>query len=186
MKRVLLSLLLSLLTVLGALAQFRSNNSYNQPTKNSDQSLLDKIYFGGGGGFGAGTGYTYYSVFPVIGYRVTSQYSVGATFTYQRYNYTNFGLTPNGSYTQYGFGPFMRYNFNPLFFQTEFDMINAPAYNSNNELEHAYHSRWLWGLGYMFPTGRRGAINAMIMYDVLYRIPSVFSSPIVARVYFTF
>jgi len=158
---------------------------YNQATRQGNG--LNKFYFGGGGGFGGGTDaytglrYIYYSLLPVVGYRITDQVSVGASITYQRYNYPQIGT----SYTQYGGGPFVRYSLNPIFFQGEYDVINAPVLN-NGELVRSNYSRFLLGLGYAFPLGRKGAINALGMYDLLYKTPSVFNSPVVLRVYFTF
>jgi hypothetical protein len=174
------------LASIGAYGQYNSANR-----KNSSQGLnLNRFYFGGGGGLGAGTdpygySYTYFSLLPVIGYRVTDQVSVGASITFQQYNYKN---TPIGNYsfTQYGIGPFVRYTFNPVFFQVEYDLINAPSYNNVGEVVHANYSRLFFGLGYSFPMGRKGGIHTLAMYDVLYKVPSVFNSPFVLRVYFTF
>lgn len=184
MKRFVLLMAVAFVSI-GAEAQ------YNQSTrKGNGQSLsLDRFYFGGGGGLGAGTdpygySYTYFSLLPVIGYRVTDQFSVGVSITFQQYNYKN---TPIGNYafTQYGFGPFVRYSLNPLFFQVEYDLINAPSYNNVGEVVHANYSRLFFGLGYSFPLGRKGGIHTLAMYDVLYKVPSVFNSPFVLRVYFT-
>jgi hypothetical protein len=171
-----------------AFAQFRAaNNSGSQNRNKSDQDIQNRFYFGGGGSFGAGTGYNYYSIFPIVGYRITQPFSVGTGISYQRYNYTLYN--PSISLSQYGVTPFARYSFNPLFFQTELDLINAPLYdNSTNfsETERKWFTRLLFGVGYGVPMGRRGGLNALIMYDVLYKTPSVFASPIVARVFFTF
>ncbi len=181
----------SVLLAVVILSAMGVQGQYNQSTrKGSGQSLtLDRFYFGGGGGLGAGTDaygyqYSYFSLLPVIGYRFTDQVSVGASITYQQYNYKN---TPIGNYsfTQYGIGPFVRYSLNQVFFQAEYDLINAPSYNPVGEVVHANYSRLFFGLGYSFPTGRKGAINVLAMYDVLYRLPSVFNSPFVLRIYFT-
>ena len=180
MKGVLV-LTMSFLISVGALAQF---NRTNHRSKN-ESSGLNKFYFGGGGGLGFGTGYNYYSLLPLIGYRITDQFSVGATITYQRYNYTNY-YTGNYSYTQYGAGPFVRYTFNPLFVQAEYDVINAPVLNLNNELVRSNFSRMLFGVGYVFSSGRKLSVSGLVMYDVLYKVPSVFNSPIVTRVFVTF
>ncbi len=161
-------------------AQF---NAGNRQRNKSDQSLK-KFYFGGGGGLGFGTGYNYYSILPIIGYRVTDQVSFGATITYQRYNYTNYS-TGSYTYTQYGAGPFVRYTFNPIFLQAEYDVISAPVL-INNELLRSNYSRMLLGIGYMFSSGRGASVSGLVMYDVLYHVPSVFNSPIVTRVYITF
>jgi hypothetical protein len=157
-------------------------------------SITERLYFGGGGSFGAGTNYynnryTYYSIFPIIGYRVTPQFSAGTGFNLQHYGYPDLG--PSYSYTQYGVSPFLRYNFNQLFFQTEYDAINSATFDNTTgypETSRKIYSRLLFGLGFSQPfrENGRGAINAMVMYDVLYRQPSVFNSPVVARVFVTF
>src|SRR5882762_77434 len=119
MKIFSLAFIALVLSFTMASAQFR--NDYNlkpQPRQqqgNSSSRELPKFYFGGGGGLGFGTGYNYYSLFPIAGYRVTDAFSVGTGFTYQRYNYTQ---PYSYSFTQYGLTPFLRYNFNPLFVQT--------------------------------------------------------------------
>jgi hypothetical protein len=168
-------------------AQFRYNGGSSNRQKNSDD-LQNRFYFSGGGGFGAGTGYNYYSFFPMVGYRITTDFSAGLGFTYQRYNYTY--NSPTVSLTQYGLTPFLRYNFKPLFFQTEIDLIEAPNYYNQsppyNDANRQLFTRWLLGIGYSLPMGRNNSLNALAAYDVLYRTPSVFQSPIVARVFFTF
>jgi hypothetical protein len=186
MKRIVLLLSLLSLVTLSISAQFRLNGP-SRGQQNSSQGTQNKFYFGGGGGFGAGTDvngntYNYYSLMPILGYRIDAQFSVGASFTYQRYNYPAIGT----SFTQYGFGPFLRYTINPLFFQAEYDVINAPAYNINNELVRSNYSRFLIGMGYVLPIGKRSAVNAMAMYDLLYKVPSVFNSPFVVRVFFVY
>lgn len=191
MKRLVLLIVFafSLISV-NAQFNFSLRNPNRQNNNSSKDPITNRIYFGGGGGFGAGTDqngnrYNYYTLLPVIGYRINQQFSVGASFTYQRYNYLN-TIVGNYSFTQYGFGPYARYTINPIFVQAEFDVINAPAYDANNEVVRANYNRFLVGLGYVLPLGKRSAINAMAMYDLLYRVPSVFNSPFVIRVYFVF
>lgn len=152
--------------------------------------VTNKVYFGGGGSFGAGTNsygfrYSYFSVFPIIGYRITPQFSTGTGINYQHYSYPDLGE----NYDQYGLSPFLRYNFNQLFFQTEYDIISSPAYDyTGNVLARKVYNRLLFGVGFSQPFSKngRGAINAMAMYDVLYRAPSAFNSPVVMRVFVTF
>lgn len=164
---------------------------FNPKFRNRKQSSSGEspFYFNIGGGFGLGTtngvNYNYYSLLPAVGYKVTDQVSLGVMATYQRYNYTN---TPIGTYSfsQYGGGPFVRYSLDQLFFQTEYQMINAPSYNNNNEIVRANYSRFLIGIGYMFAQGRRFSGGALLMYDVLYKVPSVFNSPLVTRVFLSF
>lgn len=201
MKRLFLVLMMVACAGGAALAQFRSAANPNRAPKRSGngESLFDKLYLGGGGGFGAGTSggarYTYYALFPMIGYRITPQFLVGTGFNYQHYGYPDFGLSLN----QYGVAPFLRYTFNNqddsqtpkfngVFFQTSYEYISSPTVNyftGKVENGRQWFSRLLFGVGYSQPIGRRSALNAMVMYDVLYKQPSVFSSPILVRVFFS-
>lgn len=192
MKRYGLTLIVLLLASGVASAQFRvaANPSRSQNQSNQgDQGPLSKFYFAGGLGGGTGTGangrYVFYSLFPIIGYKVNPQVIIGTGITYQHYGYTDLNISLN----QYGIGPFFRYNFSQLFFQSEYDYISSPTINyATGRLEngHQFFSRLLFGVGYSQPLRGRSAINALIMYDVLYVQPSVFASPIVARVFFSF
>ncbi|MBS1952135.1 MAG: hypothetical protein OJF59_000917 [Cytophagales bacterium] len=168
-------------------AQF--NPSFRKNNNNQSQDSR-KVYFAMGGGLGFGTdasgfNYNYYSLLPMVGYRITNQVSVGAMGTYQRYNYSSIGT----SYTQYGAGPFVRYMINPIFFQAEYDMISAPniyKLNANGEPTRSTFSRMLFGVGYIFSSGQRVSLGGLVMYDVLYHVPSVFASPIVTRIFVSF
>ncbi|MBX7124534.1 MAG: hypothetical protein K1X47_02490 [Cyclobacteriaceae bacterium] len=148
--------------------------------------LSDRLYFGGGGGFGTGTNalglrYTYFSISPIVGYMITSQLSAGSGITYQSYKYPDAGL----SLKQYGVSPFVRYNFEKLFAQVEYNLINSGSFSDPDVRKN--YNRLLAGLGYSMPFGsKRGAVNAMAMYDLLYKQPSVFNSPWVFRVFFSF
>src|SRR5277367_466777 len=99
-------LMLLACVVLGSTAGWAQFNMANRQ-RNDQTQPANKFYYGFGGGFGAGTDvngntYNYYSIMPLIGYRVTTQVSLGASFTYQRYNYTS---PIQYSFTQYGVGP---------------------------------------------------------------------------------
>lgn len=151
---------------------------------------LGKFYYGGGLSFGAGTNsygyrYSYITLLPLMGYRVTPDFSVGSGVNWQHYSYPD----NSTSYDQYGISPFMRYNFNQLFFQTEYDILSSPYYDSYGTLQsRKIYNRLLFGIGFTqrFSDTGRGAISAMGMYDVLYKLPSAFTSPVVFRVFVTF
>src|SRR5258706_6477982 len=111
MKRLVLLIILAA-TFVSAHAQYNKRNS------GGDGSfIMDKLYFSGGGGFGAGSGpygnYTYYSLLPTVGYRVTPEFLVGFNYMYNSYNYSQIGV----SYTQSGYAPFVRYYFEQFFVQ---------------------------------------------------------------------
>ena len=176
-KIVLLSLLL--ISCEFAIAQREVDES--QPP-----SFKERVYFGGGLGFSSGTDanagrYTYVGLYPMIGYMVNNQLSVGTAITYQYYNYSDIGQ----EISQYGVSPFVRYNFGQLFAYSEFMILNTPSYDPGSSRK--LYNRWLNGLGFSQPIGKRSSINAMGLYDVLYsRTDNVFSSPWVFRVYFSF
>ena len=188
MKRSVLFFFALMLAITSASAQFRSNVNQRPPQQRNQRSDSkfdwSKIYFGGGGSFGFGTGYNYFSLFPIAGYRITDNFSVGTGITYDRYT---FKYTYKYTLTQYGVTPFLRYNIQPVFFQTEYDLINSPITTINGETERSNFSRFLVGIGYMSQIGSgRSAFNILAMYDLLYKTPSVFQSPVVLRVFVTF
>lgn len=181
MKRyVLLTLVLAIVAV-GAYAQYNGKNS----DRGNGSSFMDKMYFSGGGGFGTGTGpygrYTYYSLLPTVGYRVTDDFLVGFNYSYSSYDYSDIGVT----YSQSGYAPFLRYYFEQFFAQVEYASISSLNPN-DNRIPRQFYDRLLIGGGFAQPVGKRGAVNVMGLYDVMYKTNGVFSSPWVFRVFFSF
>ncbi|MBA4146353.1 MAG: hypothetical protein C0523_11345 [Cytophaga sp.] len=179
MKKPIL-LLLSLFAAFSVLAQIEVDEDSPTP------SFKDRVYFGGGVGLnggrdGYGNNYFYVALNPIVGYMVTPQFSVGTGISWQHYSYPDVDIKIN----QYGVSPFMRYNFGKLFTYGEYNLINTPSFYDLNKRSN--YDRLLLGLGYSQPLGRRGAINAMALYDVLYnQSDRVFASPWVFRVFFSF
>ncbi len=152
----------------------------------SSGSLKDRLYVGGGLGLNAGTDsygyrYFYFALNPIVGYMVTPKFSVGTGVNWQRYSYSEpYKLHID----QYGVSPFMRYNFSQVFAYGEYNLLNTPTYTIS---QRRTYDRLLLGLGYSQPFGRRGAINAMALYDVIYdQQERAFASPWVFRVFFSF
>lgn len=151
----------------------------------SGWGLKDRLYVGGGFGLNGGSDsygnrYFYIGLNPIIGYMITPQFSGGIGLQWQHYSYPDYG----SKIDQYGVSPFLRYNFGQLFAYTEYNVLNTPTlYNS----ERKNFDRFLMGLGYSQPLGRRGSLNAMALYDVIYsNTERAFASPWVFRVYFSF
>jgi hypothetical protein len=168
-----------------------SNTVLAQRDVEDGDDWKERLYFGGGGGFNGGSsnGIRYWSisVTPIVGYMVAPKFSVGTGVSYQRTTYQDFDF----NYTQYGIMPFARYNFNELFLTAEYNYINLPrlTYSNGNGYgtdSRFFRSRMLFGAGYSQPLGGRARLNAVAMYDVLYRQPSPFLSPWVFRVFFSF
>jgi hypothetical protein len=204
--KTLMLLIVSVLISTAIFAQFRiplrkqsdtntnsnssNSNSNSGSNNNSNSSFRDRIYFSMGGGLGAGTSaggyrYSYYSLLPTIGYRVTQELLLGMNISYSRYNFPDQGF----SYEQFGYAPFARYYIQQLFFQVEYDLIKTPTinYSTGTYETKKYYDRLLVGVGYKAPLGNRGAINAMALYDLLYQPNNgPFLSPFVYRVFFSF
>lgn len=179
MKKLVL-LACAIVFSIGSFAQYNRSNRQNS----SSGSIMDKLYFAGGGGFGSGTSaggfrYNYFSLLPTIAYRVKPEFLLGTNVTYTRYSYPDVGM----SITQFGVAPFARYYIQQLFFQVEYDKISSATLDNQTR---KYYDRFLVGVGYAQPLGKRGAINAMGLYDLLYKQNGVFQSPFVFRVFFSF
>lgn len=150
----------------------------------SGWSLKDRIYLGGGLGFNGGTDsygnrFFYWSLYPIVGYMITPQFSGGLGIQWQHYNYPDI----NESLDQYGFSPFVRYNLGKMFAYSEYSFVNAPFLGTN---DRANYRRFLLGLGYSMPLGGRSKVNAMGLYDVIYKANGPFGTPWVFRVFFSF
>jgi hypothetical protein len=158
--------------------------------EDTPHKFKDRFYLGGGFGLNSGTdiygnGYFFIALNPVIGYMITPKLSSGLGINWQRISYDR----PSVTLDQFGLSPFARYNFDQLFAYAEYNYISTPAYNPSrgNYESRAIFNRFLVGLGYSQPIGKRGSINVVGMYDVLYRPEQrIFGSPWVYRVFFSF
>jgi len=167
------------------LAASLAANAQREVSENS--KLSERLYFGGGLGMNGGTDpyagrYFFIGVYPVIGYMVNNQLSVGTSLTYQYYSYSDVGQEIN----QYGIAPFARYNFGQLFAYTEYSLLSTPTYYGPS-MPRKVFDRFLIGIGFAQPLGGRAALNVMGMYDVIWkRGDYAFASPWVFRVYVSF
>lgn len=172
-------LLFFCLTIFGAAAQQPGNNSL------SGTPWQERVFFGGGGGFGAGRSvfgdrYTSVAVNPLVGYMVTRKFSTGIGIQYQYIGFPDVRLNLH----QYGVSPFAMYRFSNLFAYGEYSVISAPFFNDPSS--RIIVRRLPIGLGYTLPLGRNSAVNAMALYDVIYdQRERFFTSPWVFRVFFS-
>jgi hypothetical protein len=177
MVRGLIAVLLLLLSLTASAQRDVFDNS----------KLSDRLYFGGGLGLNAGTDpyagqYFYVALFPIIGYMVSSQFSVGTGITYQYYSYSDIGQEIH----QYGVSPFARYNFGQLFLYGEYSLLSTPTFYGPTSKRKVY-DRLLLGLGFSQPLGGRGSLNVMGLYDVIWKQSDfAFTSPWVFRVFVSF
>ena len=161
--------------------------AFGQRDVSEDSKLSDRLYFGGGLGLNGGSDsygnrYFYVGLYPIVGYMVTTQFSVGMGINYQYYSYPDWDQEIH----QYGFSPFMRYNFGQLFLYTEYTLLNTPVYNINSGVRKTF-DRLLIGAGFSQPLGGRASLNVMGLYDVIWnRSEYAFASPWVFRVFVAF
>jgi len=164
-----------------------SAGAYAQLDVFDNSKLSDRLYFGGGMGLNAGTDpysgkYFYIALFPIIGYMVNNQFSVGTGITYQYYSYSDIGQEIH----QYGISPFARYNFGQMFLYGEYSLLSTPTYYGPTSPRKVF-DRLLLGVGFSQPIGGRGSINVMGLYDVIWRQGDyAFTSPWVFRVFVSF
>ena len=145
---------------------------------NGQNKLSDRIYFGGGGGFSAGTNFTSISLSPQIGYKITPAYSAGVGVTYQYIRFPDFGE----SISNYGWSIFNRYNITQQFFgYAEFERLTFQQ-DLENTQRIGFNSLF-FGLGFSNPVGSNSAFSTSVLYNVLYveGEPSPYRSPWVIR-----
>lgn len=185
MIRVVGLLLMLTLSVTTAWSQQRFGGGGQSRNSAAGLPLKERLYFGGGGSFGTGTHpyygfkYTYISVSPLVGYRLTLPWSAGVQVTYQTYRFPQQGTTLD----QYGLAPFTQYRFGKMFGYAEYQMISVPTFDNSSRM---IYKRLPIGIGFTQPVGGRAALNVVALYDVMYnRATSPFATPWIVRVYFT-
>jgi len=131
----------------------------------STPPLKERIYYGGyiNASFGL---YTSIGVEPMLAYKVTPKFSVGAKFRYDYIRDERYGETYNTS--NYGFSLFTRYRlFKPLYVHVEYVTYNYDLYNGFGESERIWIPYFLVGGGYSKMIGKRTWLNAQVLFDVL-------------------
>jgi hypothetical protein len=154
----------------------KSNTQEAQPQSSNAQQgqksdISEKLFFGGG--FGAGFGsYTFISVSPIIGYRVTPRLAAGVRFMYQyttfeyldqnfdkeRYNGNDFGVSPFARFMVYG----------PAFLQAEYEYMNYDALYYDGTKTRSSFDSYLAGGGISQPIGQRAAFFLVVLYNFSY------------------
>ncbi|MBT8338887.1 MAG: hypothetical protein HKP58_13795, partial [Desulfatitalea sp.] len=100
------------------------------------ESLQDRWYYGGNIGFNLLNDYTYLGIFPLIGYKVTPQFSVGGKAGYAYISDDRYKLPSSVNTSNYGGSAFSRYRIVPqLYVHGEFaywSYENVKSYNLGN------------------------------------------------------
>ena len=167
-----------------------SAQKYYDPEEDS-VSFGDRLYFGGNFGFQFGD-LTNIEVSPLIGYMVTSEFSVGggATFQYVKGEYFNpfFNAVIKYDSKIYGGRAFGRYNVGPeLFLYTEFESIsNEYPSLDRDRLVREWIPGFFVGGGYTQSISGGFGFNVTILYNLAHDdIKSPYGSAWVIRGGFT-
>lgn len=176
MVRFLLLIFLISCVSLSAFAQGKNNSLEGAPLK-------DRIVTGGGLGLGFGSVQDYFSVSPMIGYRLTQKLLAGTGITYR---YTNYKVVrPSMKLNDYGLNPFLRFTvYRNIFLQTEYEYLNYEFPVTVAETTRRSFDSFLAGGGFIQPIGQRAAFYLMALYNFSYQQTSQYSpydSPVVVR-----
>lgn len=183
MIRFLTSLILVAFSVTSLHAQSRKGDSYDNSLKGLP--LKERIVVGGGLGLSFGSQQDFFSVSPLIGYRVTERMlaGTGITYRYTKYKYYSPALT----LSDYGFNPFVRYTvFNGIFLQTEYEYLNYEFPVTIEESVRKTYNSFLAGGGFVQPIGDKAAFYLLALYNFSYQDVqpgeyTPYASPLVLR-----
>jgi hypothetical protein len=161
-----------------AFSQGKNNSLKGVPFK-------ERIVTGGGLGLSFGRQSDFFSVSPVIGYRLTNRLLGGTGITYRYTNYKIF--KPSIKLNDYGVNPFLRFTFyRNIFVQTEFEYLNYEFPVSQVETTRQNFNSFLGGGGFIQPIGKNVFLYLMALYNFSYRDPiagqySPYDSPLIIR-----
>jgi hypothetical protein len=176
MRRLVFLVICVLALSVAGFSQGKDNSLKGMPLK-------ERIVTGGGVGLGFGSVQDYFSVSPMIGYRLTAKLLGGTGVTYRYTNYKIF--RPSLKLHDYGVNPFLRLTvYRNIFLQTEYEFLNYEFPVSVAETTRKSFDSFLAGGGFIQPLGQRAAFYVMALYNFSYREGTQYSpydSPIVVR-----
>jgi hypothetical protein len=146
------------------------------PTRDFN-SFKERLYVGGNVGAWFGSS-TYINVSPLVGCKLTKDFSLGVTGTYNYYSQTYAGKKYVS--TIYGGGAFGRYTFLENFFgQIGFERLSVLDYRSVIPESRVWVDNILVGGGYRQMFSERGSFVAAIFYNVNQTPLSPYPNPII-------
>ncbi len=137
-----------------------------------DSSFKDKVFIGGG--FGAGFGdYTYVSVSPIIGYRLTPRLSTGVRLMYQYTTFKYFDFQDNREKkyqgNDFGIGGFARFSvYGPLYLQAEYEHLSYDGLYYDGSSSRTSFDSFMAGGGIAQPIGGKAFLFLTAMYNFSY------------------
>lgn len=177
----------NLITILILVCSVNAVAQWGNAQLTEKPSFKDKVFFGGGFGLRFTANYDFFSLSPIIGYRINQRLAGGLSITYR---YTNFkNIVPNVSTNDYGLSPFLRFQvYGPLFLHTEYEFLNYEYITNSGESFRQKYNSFMAGGGFFQPIGRNAGFFASALYNFSFRNPTSpndfypYSSPWVLRV----
>jgi len=152
-------LLLAIVLSIGVFAQdtTRVNNVSEETVSKFDKS---KLYYGGYMSLSFGS-YTIVGIEPMVGYKVTPKFSLGASLSYEYSSYKDV------SASNYGGSVFTRYRIHPrVYTHAEFSTINYEIYQFI-ETERKWVPFLFLGGGLSQPITKNTWFTAQVLFDVI-------------------
>ena len=144
-------------------------------------SFKDRIFTGGGLGASFSSYYSFVSVSPMVGVRVTQRLATGVQLTYRYSKYKYSGI-PDFSTHDYGVSPFVRFQvYGPFFLHGEYEYLNYEYRVTSSESRRRGFSSVMAGGGRFQPIGRRAGFFLLALYNFSYGQDSPYDSPLVLR-----
>ncbi|MBL7857928.1 MAG: hypothetical protein JNM57_09575 [Cyclobacteriaceae bacterium] len=181
MKRIMLLAMLFMVVGTSVRAQ------WGEETMDEKPSFKDRVFTGGGFGLSFSNYSDFFSVSPIIGYKLTDKLATGLMFQYRYTKYKT--ISPPVTANDFGVSPFLRYNFyGPLFLHAEYEYLNYQIVYSNGEKSRLGFNSFMAGGGLFQPIGRNAGLYIVALYNFSYKSPSAsnyyypYNSPMVLRV----
>lgn len=134
-------------------------------------SIRDRIFTGGGIGLSFNQDVDFFSISPMIGYRISQRAAAGASLIYRHTTYKY--VDPRVSTDDFGFSPFIRYQvYGPLFLHAEYEYLNNEYILFNGERTREAFTSFMAGGGFFQPLGRNAGLFAVALYNFSYRNPT--------------
>lgn len=131
--------------------------------------LKDRFYSGGNFGFNISGGLMYVEVAPLLGYKITEEFSAGVTAKYMYLGPVNRSVNFL-SYKYYGGGVFARYKITEsILASAEYELLNVQDLNPNSGTygERTFSNVLLLGAGYRNEIANNFYLQLFLLYDVI-------------------
>jgi hypothetical protein len=153
--------------VIAASLSIDANAQWGEEQMAEKPSFKDRMFFGGGFGLSFSSTYDYFSVSPIIGYRLTQKVATGLSIIYRYNNYKY--VTPSVSTNDYGVSPFIRYQFyGPLFLHAEYEYLNNQYITYSGEPIRKSFNSFMAGGGLFQPISRHAGFFVSVLYNFSY------------------